>query len=346
MTSAPSTSGWGSARPLALAWAAGGPERHGGPAGAGRHHSPAAVARGPLIRCASARRPTTGYACAGGAAEPLPAWLEAGGRRQGAVADLRAHAAFGGGLAAGLLRPAGVAAIAYHAGMDPEEPNAGPGRHFRAPPPVLVPRSPRMGVRPLRCGLVLSPGPAGQAPRAYLQEFGPGGNAMAAASALVPVSDPPIAKRSLGLGDAGLECGKLTDDVQEQERPPPGAAQQQLRRHGAVGRKGQPCREQTSCLLAVGELRVPPAVAVTTATPAAVPPELSLRGGPGAFLAPGAAKRLLICARLWPMPLAKGGIRKKDRWGWLARRWSRKRKLISESVTAANAPVLRSAGRR
>jgi len=55
---------WGVAAPPALACALVALSANGGPAGAGRHHSPAAVAPAPESRCARPVRHNLCYACA------------------------------------------------------------------------------------------------------------------------------------------------------------------------------------------------------------------------------------------------------------------------------------------
>ena len=214
--------------------------------------------RRPLVQVSSARRGNLIYSMQRRPANPLPLLLEVLAQARGAVL-IYARTRRSVDHWAAALTAAGVTAIAYHAGMDPQ------GRqlaleHFQGQPrPVLVATVAfGMGVDRPDVGLVLHLDlPAST--EAYLQESGRAGRDGLPARCLL-LFDPgdrstlAWAIRSLAMRPGGDRPGRerpdgdpLLPDRQRLEQ-----AQRQLRRMEAVA-EGDGCREQ-ALLLVVGEL--------------------------------------------------------------------------------------------
>jgi ATP-dependent DNA helicase RecQ len=214
--------------------------------------------RRPLVQVSSARRGNLIYSMQRRPANPLPLLLEVLAQARGAVL-IYARTRRSVDHWAAALTAAGVTAIAYHAGMDPQ------GRqlaleHFQGQPrPVLVATVAfGMGVDRPDVGLVLHLDLPASA-EAYLQESGRAGRDGLPARCLL-LFDPgdrstlAWAIRSLAMRPGG----ERPDGERHGGDPlPPGRqrleqAQRQLRRMEAVA-EGDGCREQ-ALLLAVGEL--------------------------------------------------------------------------------------------
>jgi len=204
--------------------------------------------RRPLIQVRSARRTNLAYAMRRRPADPLPQVLEAIRQARGAVL-IYARTRRSVESWARRLSDAGVEAIAYHAGMDPES-RALALTHFQQQPaPVLVATVAfGMGVDRQDVGLVLHLDLPASA-EGYLQESGRAGRDGLHASCVV-LFDPDD---RISLGWAIRASAEASREPAERDRLE--LAQQQLRRMEAVA-EGPSCREQ-ALLLAVGEL-VPP----------------------------------------------------------------------------------------
>ncbi|MBM5825731.1 MAG: ATP-dependent DNA helicase RecQ [Cyanobacteria bacterium M_surface_10_m2_119] len=210
--------------------------------------------RRPLVQVRSAQRRNLSYSMRLRPADPLPEVLEALERCRGA-ALIYARTRRSVEQWAAQLNRAGVEAIPYHAGMDPESRQLAL-THFQSQPrPLLVATVAfGMGVDRPDVGLVLHLDlPA--SPEGYLQESGRAGRDGQPAECVVLFD--PADRVSLGwairaAGQAPTSGGAGTIDPDRQRLE---LAQRQLRRMEAVA-EGEGCREQ-ALLLAVGEL-VPP----------------------------------------------------------------------------------------
>ena len=290
--------------------------------------------RRPLIQVRSARRHNLCYAMRRRPAEPLPAVLETVAAARGAVL-IYARTRRSVEAWAARLSAAGVAAIAYHAGMDPESRLLALEHFQQHPRPVLVATVAfGMGVDRSDVGLVLHLDLPASA-EGYLQESGRAGRDGLPAQCLVLFD--PADRTSLGWA-MRASMRQLTDDVQEQERPRLELAQQQLRRMEAVA-EGSTCREQT-LLLAVGEL-VPPCGRCDNCNAGSRPTDWSLEV---AQVLLALEQRSGFDLRRLADALATAES-EEDRWGWLARRLVQE-ELISESDDGSQRLWLRSAGRR
>jgi len=320
----------GELRASALACRLWWPWRHGGPCGAGRHHSPAGSCAAPDPG-ALARRHNLCYANAPAAGRAAAGVLRRRlGRRRGAGADLRAHAARsveawaarlsgGWGWRHPLITPVWI-----------RRADCWPWSNFQQHPrPVLVgQRSPSHGGRPLcRCGPVLHldlpasarataewAGRTRWAPPFFFFcffFFFPG-----------PPKWPgavPIRGSHSWVGRCGPRMRQLTANVQRSRSDPPGAAQAAARGAWRRGGRSQPAASKT---LAAGrrEAQCPcgrcdncqrrqPSHRIWSRSrcPGA--------SGPGQRSGFGSAPpgRCLATAES-----------EEDRWGWLARRLSRK----------------------
>ncbi len=204
----------------------------------------------PLVQVRSARRTNLRYAMRRRPADPLPDVLAAIERARGAVL-IYARTRRSVEQWAQRLNGAGVEAIAYHAGMDPDSRQLALSHFQGQPRPVLVATVAfGMGVDRPDVGLVLHLDLPASA-EGYLQESGRAGRDGRPAECRVrfdPADRTSLgwAIRSAGLASPGVEPA----DPQRLE-----LAQRQLRRMEAVA-EGEDCREQ-ALLLAVGEL-VPP----------------------------------------------------------------------------------------
>lgn len=201
--------------------------------------------RQPLVQVCSARRANLHYAMDLRPEDPLPRVLEEVAAARGAVLIYARTRRSVEDWAARLVA-AGVAAIAYHAGMDPESRSLALAHFQEHPSPVLVATVAfGMGVNRPDVGLVLHLDlPA--SPEGYLQESGRAGRDGLPARCLVLFD--PADRRSLARAIRATAPGREgagPGDLQDQ-------AQRQLRRMEAVA-EGEGCREQ-ALLLAVGEL--------------------------------------------------------------------------------------------
>ena len=288
--------------------------------------------RRPLIQVRSARRDNLAYVMRRRPADPLPQVLVALEQARGAVL-IYARTRRSVEAWAARLGQAGIEAIAYHAGMDPES-RALALAHFQEhPAPVLVATVAfGMGVDRPDVGLVLHLDLPASA-EGYLQESGRAGRDGLPGQCLV-LFDPEdrtslawaIRASADGAG-VGQERGRLE------------LAQQQLRRMEAVA-EGEGCREQ-ALLLAVGELVPPcgrcdrciarPALADWSEQASQVLALLEQRSG--------------VDLRSLGEDLAQAEGEEVDRWRWLARRLVQE-ELISESDDGSQRLWLKPAGRR
>ena len=291
--------------------------------------------RRPLIQVRSARRDNLSYAMRRRPRDPLPHVLEALEQARGAVL-IYARTRRSVESWATRLAEAGVEAIAYHAGMDPESRSLALAHFQDHPAPVLVATVAfGMGVDRPDVGLVLHLDLPASA-EGYLQESGRAGRDGLPARCLV-LFDPDDrtslgwAIRSSGqqmAGDGGVpEPWRLE------------LAQQQLRRMEAVA-EGPGCREQ-ALLLAVGEL-VPPCGRCDRCTSQPALVDWSQQAAQVLALL---EQRSGVDLRSLGDDLASADGAEVDRWRWLARRLVQE-ELISESDDGSQRLWLRPAGRR
>ena len=288
--------------------------------------------RRPLIQVRSARRDNLSYAMRRRPAEPMPQVLEALAAARGAKL-IYARTRRSVESWAKRLSEAGVEAIAYHAGMDPES-RALALAHFQehAAPVLVATVAFGMGVDRPDVGLVLHLDLPASA-EGYLQESGRAGRDGVPACCLV-LFDPDD-RTSL----AWAIRASADDVTNPQERQRVELAQQQLRRMEAVA-EGPGCREQ-ALLLTVGELVPPcgrcdrcsvqPALRDWSQQAAEVLAVLEQRGG--------------VDLRSLGEDLAKAEGEEVERWRWLARRLVQE-DLIAESDDGSQRLWLRPAGRR
>lgn len=207
--------------------------------------------RRPLIQVRSARRHNLSYAMQRRPEDPLPQVLAAIASARGAVL-IYARTRRSVELWANRLTAAGVEAIAYHAGMDPESRQLALAHFQEHVQPVLVATVAfGMGVDRADVGLVLHLDlPA--SPEGYLQESGRAGRDGLPARCLV-LFDP---SDRVSLGWAIRSSGQQgPTDQQDPEAQRLELAQQQLRCMEAVA-EGDGCREQ-ALLMTVGEISEP-----------------------------------------------------------------------------------------
>jgi ATP-dependent DNA helicase RecQ len=236
------------------------------------------------------------------------------------------------------LTEAGVEAIAYHAGMDPES-RALALTHFQEhPSPVLVATVAfGMGVDRPDVGLVLHLD-LPSSPEGYLQESGRAGRDGLPAQCLVLFRPGDRTSLARAIRASVREAG---DDPDEQRRAE--LAQQQLRRMEAVA-EGPGCREQ-ALLLAVGELVSP----CGRCDRCLGRPALVDWSEPAAELLALLEQRSGLDLRRLGEALARAegdeeGA-EQDRWRWLARRLVQEN-LLSESDDGSQRLWLKPAGRR
>jgi ATP-dependent DNA helicase RecQ len=237
------------------------------------------------------------------------------------------------------LSGAGLEAIAYHAGMDPESRQLAL-EHFQTQPrPVLVATVAfGMGVDRPDVGLVLHLDLPASA-EGYLQESGRAGRDGDPARCLVLFD--PADRTSLGWAIRGAgnapEGQLLSDEQRRQEQQRLELAQRQLRRMEAVA-EGEECREQ-ALLLAVGELASPCGRCDNcqgTSQQVDWSPQVSQ-------MLEALTQRSGRDLRLLAEDLAADG--QEQRWAWLARRLVQE-ELIGESDDGAQRLYLRDSGRR
>ncbi|MCP9848189.1 ATP-dependent DNA helicase RecQ [Synechococcus sp. Lug-A] len=297
--------------------------------------------RRPLVQVRSARRANLVYAMQRRPPDPLPLVLDTVAAASGAVL-IYARTRRSVEHWAARLSAAGVEAIAYHAGMDPESRLLALEHFQHHPRPVLVATVAfGMGVDRPDVGLVLHLDLPASA-EGYLQESGRAGRDGQPARCLVLFD--PMDRRSLGW--AMRASGRqLTPELQEQERLRLELAQQQLRRMEAVA-EGTGCREQ-ALLEAVGEL-VPPCGRCDRCHSRGVPIDWSAQAAQVLTLLqerrgldlPRLADDLADHSGAEDTAAAEG-----ERWGWLARRLVQE-ELISESDDGSQRLWIREAGRR
>ena len=288
--------------------------------------------RRPLIQVRSARRDNLSYGMRRRPADPLPQVLEALEAARGAVL-IYARTRRSVENWAKRLSDAGVEAIAYHAGMDPES-RALALTHFQDhTSPVLVATVAfGMGVDRPDVGLVLHLDLPSSA-EGYLQESGRAGRDGLPARCLVLFDPDDRTSLAWAIRSSAEESGDPQDKLRAE------LAQQQLRRMEAVA-EGPGCREQ-ALLLSVGEL-VPPCGRCDrcqgdlhwrdwSEEASQVLAALDQRGG--------------VDLRNLGEDLAKAEGDEVDRWRWLARRLVQE-DLISESDDGSQRLWLRPAGRR
>ena len=288
--------------------------------------------RRPLIQVRSARRDNLSYAMRRRPAEPMPQVLEALASARGAKL-IYARTRRSVESWAKRLSDAGVEAIAYHAGMDPESRSLALA-HFQdhAAPVLVATVAFGMGVDRPDVGLVLHLDLPASA-EGYLQESGRAGRDGLPARCLV-LFDPDD---RTSLAWAIRASAEDAADAQEKQRVE--LAQQQLRRMEAVA-EGGACREQ-ALLLTVGELVPPcgrcdrcseqPSLRDWSEQAAEVLAVLEQRGG--------------VDLRSLGEDLAKAEGEEVERWRWLARRLVQE-DLIAESDDGSQRLWLRPAGRR
>ncbi|MFZ9951208.1 MAG: RecQ family ATP-dependent DNA helicase [Vulcanococcus sp.] len=291
--------------------------------------------RRPLIQVRSARRDNLAYAMQRRPPDPLPQVLEALGQARGAVL-IYARTRRSVESWARRLSEAGVEAIAYHAGMDPESRALALAHFQEQPAPVLVATVAfGMGVDRPDVGLVLHLDlPAST--EGYLQESGRAGRDGRPARCLV-LFDPDD---RVSLGWAIRASAEASQEPAERDRLE--LAQQQLRRMEAVA-EGSGCREQ-ALLLAVGEL-VPPCGRCDRCSQT---PVLEDWSEPAGLVLAALERRSGLDLRRLGEELGAGAaepLLEESRWCWLARRLVQE-ELIRESDDGSQRLWLRPSGRR
>ena len=291
--------------------------------------------RQPLVQVCSARRGNLSYVMDLRPDDPLPRVLEEVAEARGAVLIYARTRRSVEDWAARLVA-AGVAAIAYHAGMDPES-RALALSHFQEhPAPVLVATVAfGMGVNRPDVGLVLHLDLPASA-EGYLQESGRAGRDGLPARCLV-LFDPGD-RLSLARAIRATTPGRRSSEADEALND---QAQRQLRRMEAVA-EGEGCREQ-ALLLAVGELVDPcgrcdtclrrPRRRDWSARVRLVLEALEQEGGTGRDL------------RVLSEDLARQHGEEAGRWSWLVRRLVQE-ELLRESDDGVQRLWVRPSGRR
>ena len=290
--------------------------------------------RRPLVQVCSARRPNLSYGMGPRPTDPLPRVLQHLEQPRGAVL-IYARTRRSVEQWAGRLTQAGVAAIAYHAGMDPLSRQLALEHFQQEPNPVLVATVAfGMGVDRPDVGLVMHLDlPA--SPQSYLQESGRAGRDGLPAHCVV-LFDP--ADR-VSLGWAIRSAAQASSGVQRDlERQRLELAQRQLRRMEALA-EGEGCREQ-ALLLAVGEL-VEPCGRCDNCRSQRSALDWS---GQAALVLEALAERSGRDLRSLAEDLATAHGREEERWAWLARRLVQE-ELINESDDGSQRLWLRAIGR-
>ena len=288
--------------------------------------------RRPLIQVRSACRDNLSYAMRRRPADPLPQVLEALEQARGAVL-IYARTRRSVESWAKRLSEAGVEAIAYHAGMDPESRSLALTHFQEHATPVLVATVAfGMGVDRPDVGLVLHLDLPASA-EGYLQESGRAGRDGLPARCLV-LFDPDDRTSLAWAIRASAEASTDPEDRQRSE-----LAQQQLRRMEAVA-EGGGCREQ-ALLLTVGEL-VPPCGRCDRCLQQ---PRLVDWSEQVSQVLAALEQRSGVDLRSLGEELAAAEGEGGDRWRWLARRLVQE-DLIAESDDGSQRLWLRPAGRR
>ncbi|KMM16922.1 ATP-dependent DNA helicase RecQ [Synechococcus sp. GFB01] len=293
--------------------------------------------RRPLIQVRSARRANLHYAMERRPADPLPRVLEVVRAARGA-ALIYARTRRSVEQWADRLSAAGMPAIAYHAGMDPECRQLALEHFLQQPRPVLVATVAfGMGVDRPDVGLVLHLDlPA--SPEGYLQESGRAGRDGLPGRCLV-LFDPADRRRlARAIRAAGQPHGLQPADP---EMPRLELAQRQLRRMEAVA-EGETCREQ-ALLLAVGELAPACGRCDNCQAERSAPRDWSARALRVLELLEERRGRDLNSLAV---ELADGAAEsEEERWAWLARRLVEE-DLIRESDDGVQRLYVRPAGQR
>lgn len=290
--------------------------------------------RRPLVQVRSARRGNLAYTMRRRPADPLKEVVKAVGEARGAVL-IYARTRRSVEQWAGRLTAAGVEAIAYHAGMDPESRQLAL-RHFQehAAPVLVATVAFGMGVDRPDVGLVLHLDLPASA-EGYLQESGRAGRDGLPARCLVLFD--PADRTSLGwaMRSAGQQ---LPPDQRLLERHRLELAQQQLRRIEAVA-EGEGCREQ-ALLLAVGEI----SPACGRCDNCLSEPSRNDWARQAAVLLSALEDRSGRDLRSLVEDLAGAHGEPEPSWAWLARRLVQE-ELISETDDGAQRLYLRPVGR-
>jgi ATP-dependent DNA helicase RecQ len=293
--------------------------------------------RQPMVQVCSSRRANLHFAMDRRPADPLPRVLEELASARGAVLIYARTRRSVEDWAARLVA-AGIPAIAYHAGIDPESRSLALAHFQDQPAPVLVATVAfGMGVDRPDVGLVLHLDlPA--SPEGYLQESGRAGRDGLPARCLVlfaPEDRLSLARAIRASAPAPAQTSGADDAALRDQ------AQRQLRRMEAVA-EGEGCREQ-ALLLAVGELVAPCGRCdICQAQPgrqdwaqevSLVLEALAERQERGGDL------------RLLSERMARDHGREPERWGWLLRRLVQE-ELLHESDDGSQRLWLRPSGRR
>jgi ATP-dependent DNA helicase RecQ len=290
--------------------------------------------RRPLIQVRSARRDNLHYTMRPRPEDPLPEILAAVAEARGAVL-IYARTRRSVEQWAARLSGAGVAAIAYHAGMDPESRQLALDHFQREERPVLVATVAfGMGVDRPDVGLVLHLELPASA-ESYLQESGRGGRDGRPARCLVLFH--PSDRVSLGWA---IRSGafRMEEEQRRLEARRLEMAQRQLRRMEALA-EGDGCREQ-ALVLAVGEL-APPCGRCDNCLADRPRRDWSEQA---ALLLEALEERSGRDLRSLAADLASAHGRQEERWAWLARRLVQE-ELLSESDDGVQRLWLRSMGR-
>ena len=298
--------------------------------------------RRPLIQVRSAQRTNLTYTMRRRPADPLPDLLSAIAGARGAVL-IYARTRRSVEQWATQLNQAGVGAVAYHAGMDPESRQLALVHFQHQPRPVLVATVAfGMGVDRADVGLVLHLDlPA--SPEGYLQESGRAGRDGLPADCLVLFD--PADRISLGwaIRAAGQGMGETPSGPDRQRLE---QAQRQVRRMEAVA-EGEGCREQ-ALLLAVGEIVSPCGRCDRCSSNGRTALVRSDWSGAAALLLESLGEGRGRDLRTLSEELAATDgtpDHDEDRWAWLARRLVQE-ELIQESNDGSQRLYLRDSGRR